>query len=91
MKLTFQFSYVLALVASSAKAFPTAFRSQSCRHTQLDMATIAVFGASGLTASECVYQALENGDTVVGLTRYVRMQYMLLEAVISSTYLMTFL
>lgn len=33
------------------------------------MKTIAVFGASGLTASECVYQALENGDNVVGLTR----------------------
>jgi len=35
----------------------------------LNMKTIAVFGASGLTASECVYQALENGDSVVGLTR----------------------
>lgn len=33
------------------------------------MKTIAVFGASGLTASECVYQALKNGDKVVGLTR----------------------
>jgi len=33
------------------------------------MKTIAVFGASGLTASECVYQALQNGDTVIGLTR----------------------
>lgn len=33
------------------------------------MKTIAVFGASGLTASECVYQALKNGDSVVGLTR----------------------
>jgi hypothetical protein len=37
--------------------------------TQLCMKTIAVFGASGLTASECVYQALKNGDSVVGLTR----------------------
>jgi hypothetical protein len=35
----------------------------------LCMKTIAVFGASGLTASECVYQALKNGDNVVGLTR----------------------
>lgn len=34
------------------------------------MKTIAVFGASGLTAAECVFQALKNGDTVVGLTRY---------------------
>lgn len=32
-------------------------------------ATIAVFGASGLTAQECVYQALRDGDKVVGLTR----------------------
>jgi len=29
----------------------------------------SVFGASGLTAQECVYQALKDGDTVVGLTR----------------------
>ena len=36
--------------------------------TSLD-ATIAVIGASGLTASECVYQALKEGDTVIGLTR----------------------
>ena len=28
-----------------------------------------VFGASGLTAQECIYQALKDGDTVVGLTR----------------------
>jgi uncharacterized protein YbjT (DUF2867 family) len=33
------------------------------------MKTIAVFGASGLTGSECVYQALKDGDSVVGLTR----------------------
>jgi len=33
------------------------------------MKTIAVFGASGLTGQECVYQALKNGDNVVGLTR----------------------
>lgn len=33
------------------------------------MKTIAVIGASGLTASECVYQALKEGDTVIGLTR----------------------
>lgn len=37
--------------------------------TTLCMKTIAVFGASGLTSSECVYQALKNGDKVVGLTR----------------------
>jgi len=33
------------------------------------MKTIAVFGASGLTASECVYQALKDGYNVIGLTR----------------------
>lgn len=33
------------------------------------MKTIAVFGASGLTSSECVYQAIKNGDNVIGLTR----------------------
>lgn len=33
------------------------------------MKTIAVLGASGLTASECVYQGLKGGDNVVGLTR----------------------
>lgn len=37
--------------------------------TQLCMKTIAVFGASGLTASEAVFQALSEGDSVVGLTR----------------------
>ena len=37
--------------------------------SNLCMSTIAVFGASGLTASECVYQALQDGDNVVGLTR----------------------
>jgi uncharacterized protein YbjT (DUF2867 family) len=35
----------------------------------LYMKTIAVFGASGLTGSECVYQALKDGDNVIGLTR----------------------
>lgn len=41
---------------------------QTSRST-LYMKTIAVFGASGLTSSECVYQALKNGDNVIGLTR----------------------
>lgn len=62
-----RFSYLLAVLATSS-AFPTAFFRHRV-NTQLDMANIAVFGASGLTAAECVYQALENGDTVVGLTR----------------------
>jgi len=43
--------------------------SSSSSSSVLSMKTIAVFGASGLTASECVYQALKAGDTVVGLTR----------------------
>jgi nucleoside-diphosphate-sugar epimerase len=46
-----------------------AFRSSSSSTQLLSMKTVAVFGASGLTAAECVYQALKNGDTVVGLTR----------------------
>jgi hypothetical protein len=65
----------LLFLASSTDAFRSAFvrgssplstvRSESA----LCMKTIAVFGASGLTASECVYQALKEGDNVVGLTR----------------------
>lgn len=64
-------------IYSSTNAFKTSFLGRSALGTQrkpgtssqLCMKTIAVFGASGLTASECVYQALENGDSVVGLTR----------------------
>ena len=33
------------------------------------MKTIAVIGASGLTSQECIFQALEEGNKVVGLTR----------------------
>jgi uncharacterized protein YbjT (DUF2867 family) len=33
------------------------------------MKTIAVFGASGLLSTECIYQALKDGHKVVGLTR----------------------
>ena len=43
--------------------------STSISSSSLSMKTIAVFGASGLTSSECVYQALKNGDTVIGLAR----------------------
>eukprot|EP00980_Cylindrotheca_fusiformis_P018517 scaffold6124_cov122-Cylindrotheca_fusiformis.AAC.36 len=42
-----------------------AIRSESF----LCMKTVAVFGASGLTATECIYQALKDGHNVVGLTR----------------------
>jgi hypothetical protein len=51
-------------------AFTTSQRKSSTTTTAL-AANIAVFGASGLTGAECVYQALQNGDTVVGLTRCV--------------------
>jgi len=65
------------LLAASAHGFnhPTTVMQSPPRRvvtsstTSLEMATIAVFGASGLTSSECVYQALERGDTVVGLAR----------------------
>jgi uncharacterized protein YbjT (DUF2867 family) len=43
--------------------------STKSSETALCMKTIAVFGASGLTGAECVYQALKDGDNVVGLTR----------------------
>ena len=77
---------ILCLASSliSANAF-TSTRSSFVRNTgvfqaksrlqgpsTLCMKTIAVVGASGLTAAECVFQALQNGDNVVGLTRYVR-------------------
>lgn len=71
---------VLSFLASSALGFSSSFVSRSSTavphrasatnsNSALCMKTIAVFGASGLTASECVYQALKNGDSVVGLTR----------------------
>lgn len=46
--------------------------TERCARTSestLCMKTIAVFGASGLTGSEAVFQALNEGDSVVGLTR----------------------
>lgn len=69
-----RFTLLLALVVSSTEAFQSPFLGRSVASgvsssSSLCMKTIAVFGASGLTASECVYQALENGDSVVGLTR----------------------
>eukprot|EP00934_Nitzschia_sp_Nitz4_P005793 Nitzschia sp. Nitz4//scaffold4_size323378//7929//8627//NITZ4_000605-RA/size323378-processed-gene-0.153-mRNA-1//-1//CDS//3329553234//5783//frame0 len=36
----------------------------------LKMNNIAVFGASGRTASEVIFQALRDGDSIVGLTRH---------------------
>mmetsp|Transcript_24366 Transcript_24366/g.37562 ORF Transcript_24366/g.37562 Transcript_24366/m.37562 type:complete len:281 (+) Transcript_24366:76-918(+) len=63
---------LLALTGSAAAFAPVPFvggRDAGVTSSALNMATIAVFGASGLTSSECVYQALQNGDTVIGLTR----------------------
>jgi uncharacterized protein YbjT (DUF2867 family) len=74
----FRLASTLFLMASSVSAFSSAFLGNSRVHhpmsasssdSALCMKTIAVFGASGLTASECVFQALKNGDNVVGLTR----------------------
>ena len=73
MKLTLVLA-LCSLVGQTA-AFQSAFVRGSSQlsatrgKSALCMKTIAVFGASGLTASECVYQALKDGDNVVGLTR----------------------
>ena len=72
----------LVFTASSVSAFQSPFISGSKignvpasavrnGESSLCMKTIAVIGASGLTASECVYQALQDGNNVVGLTRNV--------------------
>ncbi|KAL7468604.1 hypothetical protein ACHAXS_008830 [Conticribra weissflogii] len=76
------YSMLFTCLVGTASAFsfvshtnPIGGRIASCKslsrsvRTQLNMKTIAVFGASGLTAAECVYQALKDGDKVVGLTR----------------------
>mmetsp|Transcript_22511 Transcript_22511/g.31398 ORF Transcript_22511/g.31398 Transcript_22511/m.31398 type:complete len:277 (-) Transcript_22511:1351-2181(-) len=64
---------IVSLLLGSGSAFtaskPFIHRSAPAHSSSALDATIAVIGASGLTASECVYQALENGDNVVGLTR----------------------
>jgi hypothetical protein len=59
-----------ALLVTCVQSFTASPRRVVPSQTALG-ATIAVFGASGLLAQECVYQALENGDTVIGLTRCV--------------------
>ena len=61
-------SLLLALVGTSSAFVSQATTRARSECTSLQ-ANIAVFGASGLTASECVYQALKDGDNVVGLTR----------------------
>lgn len=57
-----------AAAVGTATAFVAPQQRSAASTTALD-ATIAVFGASGLTASECVYQAIKDGDNVVGFTR----------------------
>ena len=71
-----RFSVLFLLLAGSTNAYRSSFIGSSNKpfgavrnKSALCMKTIAVFGASGLTASECVYQALKDGDNVVGLTR----------------------
>ena len=57
-----------ALLVGSTSAFVSP-RTTAIPSTSQLQATIAVFGASGLTSQECIYQALKDGDTVIGLTR----------------------
>lgn len=64
----FRSTFVGSSVMSAGRRSASSSSSSSSA-TALCMKTIAVFGASGLTAQECVYQALKNGDNVVGLTR----------------------
>ncbi len=70
---------ICTLFASTAVAFSPSSsfahggsgvgHSKPSSSSALSMKTIAVFGSSGLTSQECVYQALKDGDSVVGLTR----------------------
>ena len=58
-----------ALLVGSTSAFVATKSPSVVSSTTALQANIAVFGASGLTAQECIYQALKDGDTVIGLTR----------------------
>ncbi|EED89114.1 predicted protein [Thalassiosira pseudonana CCMP1335] len=71
MKLTLLFASIIGSAAAfTSRSSPIATSRVSASSSSSALsATIAVFGASGLTASECVYQALKEGDKVVGLTR----------------------
>lgn len=68
MKLSTAFATALLVGSTSAFVSPRTSTNNSPSSSQLQ-ATIAVFGASGLTSQECIYQALKDGDTVIGLTR----------------------
>mmetsp|Transcript_36861 Transcript_36861/g.42038 ORF Transcript_36861/g.42038 Transcript_36861/m.42038 type:complete len:277 (+) Transcript_36861:132-962(+) len=63
----FRSGIVASLIFLTVDSFSP--NNNNARSSSLCMSTIAVIGASGLTASECVYQALKNGDKVIGLTR----------------------
>ena len=61
---------VVLSVAVVSTAFQTSFGlRRSLRSSTLDMSTIVVFGGTGKTGAECVYQALEQGNKVVVLAR----------------------
>lgn len=68
MKLSAAFATAFLVGSTSAFVSPRTSTNNSPSSSQLQ-ATIAVFGASGLTSQECIYQALKDGDTVIGLTR----------------------
>jgi len=57
-----------SLIGTTAFVVSPQSRTTDGKKTSLN-ANIAVFGASGLTGQECVFQALKDGDVVVGLTR----------------------
>lgn len=64
--------FLLSLTGAGAFSFtakPVFQKTPLSSSSSLCMKTIAIFGASGLTSSECVYQCLQNGDSVIGLTR----------------------
>jgi uncharacterized protein YbjT (DUF2867 family) len=76
MKFSSVFTLLFA-VSSSVDAFQSTFIRGSSSSalpavqspSALCMKTIAVIGASGLTSQECIYQALKDGNSVIGLTR----------------------
>lgn len=62
-------AFTSSFVRVKSFAAPKVSKMSSNGKSILCMKTIAVIGASGQTSSECVYQALQNGDKVIGLTR----------------------
>jgi putative NADH-flavin reductase len=60
-----------SLVVLLALLHASAFMPRAAMRTRgsLSMATVAVFGGTGITGRECVYQALKAGNKVVVLAR----------------------